>query len=82
MQVYLSISDSMSAEELAKHRQVYFEELSKGLDACRYGPSFTEEEKRKIHAEIPDSEIIYNVEHGLPPSFTLDRIIYYSAILH
>jgi hypothetical protein len=72
----------MSAEELAKHRQVYWEELSKGLDDCCYGPSFTEEEKRQIFAEIPDSEIIYNVENGIPPSHSLQRYIYISAILH
>ena len=33
----------MSAEELAKHRQLYWEALSKGLDDCRYGLPFTEE---------------------------------------
>ena len=38
----------MSPEELAKHRQVYWEALSKGLDDCRYGLPFTEEEKRGI----------------------------------
>ena len=48
----------MSAEELAKHRQVYWEALSSGLDNCRYGLPFTEEEKREIFAQIPDDEII------------------------
>lgn len=72
----------MSPEELAKHRQIYFEELSKGLDNCWYGPPFTEEEKRQIHAQIPDEEIIRNVEHGCPPSFVLDHYIYFSAIMH
>ena len=72
----------MSAEELAKQRQVYFEELSKGLDNCWYGPPFTEEEKRQIHAQIPDEEIIRNVEHGCPPSFVLDHYIYIAAMVH
>jgi len=72
----------MSAEELAKHRQEYWEALSSGLDNCRYGLPFTEEEKREIFAEIPDSEIIYNVENGIPPSHSLQRYIYISAILH
>lgn len=72
----------MKAEELAKHRQVYWEALSKGLDDCRYGLPFTEEEKREVFSHIKDSEIIYNVEHGIPPSHTLDHYIYIAAMVH
>ncbi len=72
----------MTAEELAKHRQVYWEALSKGLDDCRYGLPFTEKEKREVFSHIKDSEIIYNVEHGIPPSHTLDHYIYIAAMVH
>ena len=72
----------MSPEELAKHRQVYWEALSKGLDDCRYGLPFTEEEKREVFSHIKDSEIIYNVEHCIPPSHTLDHYIYIAAMVH
>ena len=60
----------MSPEELAKHRQVYWEALSKGLDNCRYGLPFTEEEKREVFS------------HGYPPSFVLDHYIYIAAMVH
>ena len=72
----------MSPEELAKHRQEYWEALSKGLDDCRYGLPFTEEEKREVVSHIKDSEIIHNVEHGYPPSFVLDHYIYIAAMVH
>ena len=72
----------MSAEELAKHRQVYWEALSKGLDDCRYGLPFTEEEKREIFAQIPDDEIISSVEHGIPPRLALEHYIYIAAMVH
>ena len=72
----------MSPEELAKHRQEYWEALSKGLDDCRYGLPFTEEEKREVFLHIKDSEIIHNVEHGYPPSFVLDHYIYIAAMVH
>ena len=72
----------MSPEELAKRRQEYWEALSKGLDDCRYGLPFTEEEKREVFSHIKDSEIIENVEHGNPPSFVLDHYIYIAAMVH
>ena len=77
----------MSPEELAKHRQVYWEALSKGLDDCRYGLPFTEEEKREIFAQIPDDEIISSVEHGIPPHgipprLALEHYIYIAAMVH
>ena len=72
----------MSPEELAKHRQEYWEALSKGLDDCRYGLPFTEEEKREVFSHIKDSEIIRNVEHECPPSFVLDHYIYIAAMVH
>lgn len=72
----------MSPEELAKHRQEYWEALSSGLDNCRYGLPFTEEEKREVFPHIKDSEIIHNVEHGYPPSFVLDHYIYFAAMTH
>ena len=72
----------MSPEELAKHRQEYWEALSKGLDDCRYGLPFTEEEKHEVFSHIKDSEIIYNVEHGIPSSHTLDHYIYIAAMVH
>ena len=77
-----NFASKMSPEELAKHRQVYWEALSKGLDDCRYGLPFTEEEKREVFSHIKDSEIIYNVEHGIPPSHTLDHYIYIAAMVH
>ena len=58
----------MSPEELAKHRQEYWEALSKGLDDCRYGLPFTEEEKREVFSHIKDSEIIHNVEKTVKSS--------------
>ena len=55
----------MSAEEIAQHRQEYWEALSSGLDNCRYGLPFTEEEKREVFSHIKDSEIIENAcEHA------------------
>ena len=61
----------MSPEELAKHRQEYWD-----------GLPFTEEEKREVFSHIKDSEIIHNVEHGYPPSFVLDHYIYIAAMTH
>ena len=72
----------MSAEEIAQHRQEYWEALSSGLDNCRYGLPFKEEEKREVFSHIKDSEIIHNVEHGYPPSFVLDHYIYIAAMVH
>ena len=72
----------MSAEEIAQHRQEYWEALSSGLDNCRYGLPFMEEEKREVFSHIKDSEIIQNVEHGYPPSFVLDHYIYIAAMTH
>ena len=72
----------MSPEELAKHRQEYWEALSSGLDNCRYGLPFTEEEKREIFAQIPDSEIISSVEHNIPPRLALEYYIYMAAMTH
>ena len=82
MEVRYYYFGKMSAEELAQHRQEYWEALSSGLDNCRYGLPFTEQEKREIFAQIPDSEIISNVEHGYPPSFVLDHYIYIAAMVH
>lgn len=72
----------MTVEELAKHRQVYWEALSSGLDNCRYGLPFTEEEKREIFAQIPDDEIISSVERGIPPRLALEHYIYIAAMVH
>ena len=72
----------MSPEELAKHRQEYWEALSKGLDDCRYGLPFTEEEKREVFSHIKDSEIISSVEHNIPPRLALEHYIYMAAMTH
>ena len=69
----------MSQEELAKHRQEYWDELVRFLDGYRYGPRWTEAEMRQLHSEIPDHEIIYNVEHGISPFRTIERFVYIAS---
>ena len=56
--------------------------MSCGLDNCRYGLPFTEQEKREIFAQIPDSEIISSVEHNIPPRLALEHYIYMAAMTH
>ena len=82
MEVRYYYFGKMSAEELAQHRQEYWEALSSGLDNCMYGLPFTEEEKYEVFSHIKDGEIIHNVEHGYPPSFVLDHYIYIAAVVH
>ena len=79
MEVRYYYFGKMSAEELAQHRQEYWDELVRFLDGYRYGPRWTELEMRQLHSEIPDSEIIYNVEHGISPDMTIQRFVYIAS---
>ena len=70
----------MTAEELAKHRQEYRDELVRYMDNYRIGPRATERDIDYLLGLISDSEIIQNVENGSSPLSTIEPLVYYATL--
>ena len=74
------IDGDMTAEELAKHRQEYRDELVRYMDGYRIGPRATERDIDYLLGLISDSEIIQNVENGSSPLSTIEPLVYYVTL--
>lgn len=68
----------MSNEELAKHRQEYWDELVRYMKSYRFGPPADEIDLKNLFALISDDEIIRNVESGYSPLHTIEPLVYYT----
>lgn len=71
----------MTAEELAKHRQKYWDELVRFMKGYRFGPRATLEDLEYLMSLISDSTIIQDVESGTSPIQTIEAIVYYETQL-
>ena len=71
----------MTAEELAKHRQKYWDELVRFMKGYRFGPRATLEDLEYLMSLISDSTIIQDVESGTPPIRTIEELVYYETQL-
>lgn len=71
----------MDAEELAKHRQEYWNELVRFMESYRFGPPATYKDLQYLMSQITDGEIIRNVENGVSPFSTIEALVYYETQL-
>jgi len=67
----------MDAEQIAKHRQKFWEELVAACKACIMGPPVTEKEMEYLMSTVRDEDIISDIEHGLSHFYTIQEILYY-----
>ena len=71
----------MTAEELAKHRQEYWDELVSFMKGYRFGPPARLEDLEYLMSRISDNTIIQDVESGTPPIRTIEELVYYETQL-
>ena len=67
----------MDAEQIAKYRQKFWEELVKACKANRMGPPIIEDEMKYLMSFVRDEEIIRNIEHGISHDYTIQPLLYY-----
>ena len=67
----------MEAQEMAKLRQEFWEELVAACKACRMGPPITDKEMEYLMSQVRDEDIISDVEHGLSHFYTIQEMLYY-----
>ena len=71
----------MDASELARNRHEYMDVLKRYCkEQVRNGPYPDEDEFEYFMSMVPDSEIVYNVEHGLSPMKTIEPLVYYNIV--
>lgn len=70
----------MDAEELAKYRREYMDELVRFCKGFSMGPYPTHDEFEYLLSQISDDEIIDNVQRGIPPVRTIERLMYYETM--
>ena len=70
----------MDAEQIAKLRQEYRDELKEYCKGINYGSYPTEKGFDYLMSLIPDERIIEEVESGTPHKRSIEELVYYNII--